>query len=74
MKIEILCKVFQHGNIYAKKGDIVLVPDSVGEAICKAQKAQEVPDEPKAKKRLPFPPPPRTPSHHAAIQTIQADA
>lgn len=45
MKIKVLCKVIQIGPVHGKTGEVIEVPDDLGEALCKGGKnarAEEV--------------------------------
>lgn len=35
---KVLCNVFQHGDAYGKKGDVINLPASVGDSYCAGNK------------------------------------
>jgi hypothetical protein len=36
----VLCNVFSWGKVYGKKGEVVTIPESIGESMCKGPNAQ----------------------------------
>lgn len=41
MNIEVLCKVISFAPAYGQKGDIIEVPDAIGEALVKDKRAKK---------------------------------
>ncbi len=37
-KYKVLCRVFQHGEVYGKKGDSVELPAAIGDLYIKSEK------------------------------------
>jgi hypothetical protein len=41
MNIEVLCKIISHAPSYGKTGDVIEVPDAIGEALILAKRAKK---------------------------------